>query len=289
MLMTPSVNLDILLERYEAVFLDAYGVLVTRGGALPGAQALLDRLNEHGRPWFILTNDASHLPESSAERMTNLGLPVGPEHVITAGSLLAEHFRAYGLDGARCRVLGPTDGHVQVARAGGRLVEPGTPFDVLVIADETGCEPFLDTVDATLSQLLRQLDAGRPVHLVCPNPDLIYPTGDGQVGITSGSLAALFETVLHQRYPGRPDLRFYRLGKPHPEMFQGAVSRAGTRNAVMIGDQLATDIAGASAYGLDSLLVGGGISNGVVPEDGPRPTYTAESVAALMRDMDLTG
>ena len=62
------------------------------------------------------------------------------------------------------------------------------------------------------------------------------------------------------RYPQRPDLRFTRLGKPGPALFAEAERRAGTRDLVMLGDQLETDILGANRYGIDSVLVGGGVT-----------------------------
>ena len=49
---------------------------------------------------------------------------------------------------------------------------------------------------------------------------------------------------------------------------------------VMIGDQLATDIRGAHAFGLDSVLVGSGISNTetIAVDDHLLPTYTMQSI-----------
>jgi HAD superfamily hydrolase (TIGR01450 family) len=51
------------------------------------------------------------------------------------------------------------------------------------------------------------------------------------------------------------------IGKPSPLMFNIALQRAGcTRNeAVMIGDQADTDLAGASRAGIDAILVTSGI------------------------------
>jgi ribonucleotide monophosphatase NagD (HAD superfamily) len=127
-------------------------------------------------------------------------------------------------------------------------------FEVLVIGDQSGF-PFLETVDTALSTLFRRLDRQQNVHLVLPNPDLIYPEADGSFGIASGSVAVMFEAALHWRYPHRYDLCFTRLGKPHEAMFTEALRRSGTRDMVMIGDQLETDIRGARAFGLDAVWV----------------------------------
>ena len=65
----PRIDVETLLRRYEVVLLDAYGVLVHSGGALPGAAHLVDRLNGAGKPYYVLTNDASKLPATAASSM----------------------------------------------------------------------------------------------------------------------------------------------------------------------------------------------------------------------------
>lgn len=275
----PEVRIRDVLDRYEVLLLDAYGVLVHSAGALPGAAALLEALAHSRVRGLILTNDASRLPETIARRFQGFGLRVSPEQVITSGDLLQDHFARHGLRGARCCVLGTEDSLAYVRGAGGRIVPATEPFDALVVCDDDGY-PFLDTVNAALSTLYRLFDRGEAPHLVLPNPDLIFPMGAGGFGITSGSIALVFEAALQLRYPGREDRRFTRLGKPYPAMFAEAERRTGTRNMLMIGDQIETDIRGARAYGLDSALVATGVTGSLdgLPEDA-RPTYLLRSIA----------
>jgi HAD superfamily hydrolase (TIGR01450 family) len=256
--MGPVTTLDSLIRRYDGILFDAYGVLVHGEGMMPGARAAVEALRRAAKPFFLVTNDASTLPQTAAVRYRRLGLPLQPEQILSSGLLLKAHFHSLGLDGARCAVLGPADSERYVQLAGGRPVTVEADFDVLVIGDETGY-PFLRTVDAALSSLVRQLDRGRDVRLVVPNPDLIYPSGDG-FGLAAGSIALMFEAALARRYPRRDDLRFARLGKPEPHLFEEAIGRIGSRNVVMIGDQLETDIAGANAAGIDSVLLATGVS-----------------------------
>jgi HAD superfamily hydrolase (TIGR01450 family) len=269
----PEIDLGTLLAGYDVLLLDAYGVLVHSSGGLPGAARLVDRLNESGKRYYILTNDASKLPATAAARYQSYGLAIEPDRIITSGSLLSDYFARHGLTGARCAVLGPADSLRYVEQAGGRIVPVGDTFDVLVIGDESGF-PFLETVDTALSTLLRALDSGQMVHLVLPNPDVIYPSGRG-FGMASGSVALMFEAALHSRYPHRSDLHFARLGKPHEAMFAEALRRSGTRQMVVIGDQLETDIRGARAFGLDSVLIGTGVTAAalVAVPVHLRPTY----------------
>ena len=268
-----------MIERYETLLIDAYGVLVDSTRALPGAadfNALLDRTD---KPYFIVTNDASKLPATSAQRYAACGLDIGADRVITSGSLLRAYYREHALVGSTAIVLGPEDSRRYVEQAGGCVVPHNSgeahEADVVIIADEAGY-PFLESVDTVLSVLLRRLDRGDPPQLILPNPDLIYPAGDGRWGLAAGSIAASLEAAMTLRHPDAP--RFVRLGKPHRAIFEAAEQRAGTRNLLMIGDQLATDIKGANDFGIDSVLVGSGVAL-ATSVDNVRPTYVVASVA----------
>ena len=119
------------------------------------------------------------------------------------------------------------------------------------------------------------IDSRQETHLLLPNPDLIYPKTDQGFGFTAGSIAGIYEAALRLRYPDRTDLRFRRLGKPEIGLFEEALSRSGTRNMVMIGDQLETDIRGARRFGIDAVWIETGIVAGTrsgVPER-LMPTY----------------
>jgi HAD superfamily hydrolase (TIGR01450 family) len=275
----PEITIETVIERYDVLLFDAYGVLVHNAGALPGAVELIQRLNQVGKPYYLLTNDASKLPTTAAMRYQGYGLALDPDRIITSGALLTRYFITHHLAGARCAVLGPADSVRYVERAGGRIVSPADVFDVLVIADEVGF-PFLETVDMAFTSLCRVLDRQQEVQLILPNPDLIYPKADQEFGFGAGSIAGMFEAALHVRYPHRTALRFTRLGKPHEALFVEALSRSGTRNMVMLGDQLETDIQGARAFGLDAVWVETGVTVEVLTTTPAhlRPTYRMRSL-----------
>lgn len=260
-----------LLDRYDAVILDAYGVLVDLSGALPGAAAWIDALNRRGKPYWLASNTAARLPESAARRYQGFGLAIPAERILSSGMLLKPCFAELGLVGKRVRVLGPEDSCRYAEQAGGRVVDAGADFDVLVLADQAGF-PFLETVDEVLSALVGKFDAGIEVPMILPNPDLIYPTGKG-CGFTSGAVAVMLEAALRQRYPDRPAPAFVRLGKPYPGLFAEAVRRVGSRNVVMVGDQLDTDIVGAARFGIDSALVPSVLTGGRRSVEGIAPTH----------------
>jgi HAD superfamily hydrolase (TIGR01459 family) len=273
----PFATAGELMDRYEVLLLDAYGVLVSLDGALPGAAAFISELNRRQKPYWLLSNTAARQPAHAAARYQGFGLAIPAERILTSGMLLADHLRAVGLVGRRCLVLGPEDSREYVRLAGGQPVALGADFEVLVLADQAGF-PLLETLDWLLSDLVEKLDQGQSVPMLLPNPDLFYPKAAGY-GITAGSLAVLLEASLAQRYPGRGDLRFVRLGKPYPALFAAAARRAGTRDLVMLGDQLETDIKGAADFGIDSALVLGGVSSlAALPGSKVSPTWLLRSL-----------
>jgi ribonucleotide monophosphatase NagD (HAD superfamily) len=75
-------------------------------------------------------------------------------------------------------------------------------------------------------------------------------------------------------------------GKPFPSVYETCFAQLRVedrRRILAVGDSLRTDIAGANAAGIDSLLVAGGIHSeefGLGPGDTPHPARVAAAVAA---------
>ena len=218
----PEIAVAELIDRYSVFLLDVYGVIMRGDAALPGAPGFIAELDRRGKRYYVVTNDASALPSTRAKWLQGLGLPVAPDRIITSGALLRGHFEANNLSGPRCVVLGPENSSRYVELAGGRVVPPTDDFDAIVIGDQSGF-PFLETVNAVMSALFHKVDRHQKVHLILPNPDLIYPKGEQGYGVASGSVALVLESALQLRYPDRPDLRFARLGKPHRAIFAEAL------------------------------------------------------------------
>jgi HAD superfamily hydrolase (TIGR01450 family) len=276
----PLISASSLIAAYDGFLLDAYGVLLDKTGPLPGAVRFVERLEAAGKPYLILTNSASRLPESLAVEMGAMGFSTDADRILTSGTLLGPFFLEQGLGGADSLVLGTEESSEYVRRAGGRPVPwfGGREAEVVVVADQQGVT--MEVMDWTLTLLVRRFDKGKPVSVVLCNPDLIYPVAPGRYGFTAGGLAALLEAVIRERYPGVAT-PVVRLGKPYSPIFEEANRRLGVATLVMVGDQLATDVLGANRAGIDSVLVSTGLSGNVASAtDGPRPTWMLSSLAS---------
>ncbi|NUM34274.1 MAG: HAD hydrolase-like protein [Candidatus Brocadiae bacterium] len=256
-----TITIQEILDKYETILLDAFGVLVYQKDAVPGAIPFIDRLNQSRKPYFILTNDAAHSVSTSVSRFHRLGLSIEAKRIITSGTLLVSYFQNHDLVGHGCAVLGTQDSSEYVHIAGGKVVpiQEYSSWDVLVVCDEMGF-PFLENMDMALSMLFKKIEARQPFQLILPNPDLIYRKNEEEFGITAGSMALVLETALKLRYPDCKEREFIRLGKPYSPIFQEAYLRSGTKNMVMIGDQLLYDIRGAKNFGIASILIGTGVT-----------------------------
>ena len=110
---------------------------------------------------------------------------------------------------------------------------------------------------------------------VATNPDLTVPTARGTAP-GNGQLTAVVA-----RTTGVEPLV---TGKPGPGLFQAAIRRAGGGRALVVGDRLDTDIAGAVAAGLDSLLVLTGVTGAaklLAAGQAERPAYLARDLSGL--------
>ena len=99
--------------------------------------------------------------------------------------------------------------------------------------------------------------ASRGLPFICANPDLVVHVGDDLLPC-AGALAVIYEDL---------GGAVYWAGKPHAPIYERALAlaeqtRGGpvARSRILaIGDALRTDIAGACAFGIDALLIAGGI------------------------------
>ena len=255
---------------YDALLLDLDGTVFAGHRALPGAVDTLDKLTI---PRFFVTNNASRRPAQVAEHLTDLGFRADPEQVVTsaqtAARLLAEHLEP----GSRALVVG-TDGLAQEVReAGIGVTRSADDRPAAVIQGHS-----TDTGWAQLSEAALAVRAGA-LWVAC-NVDATFPSERGLM-VGNGSMVAAVANAT-----GRSPLV---AGKPAAPLMSDAIARSRARNPLVVGDRLDTDIEGAHAVGLDSVMVLTGVNNArdllaAPPEQ--RPTYVVDNLTGLFHDPD---
>ena len=116
-------------------------------------------------------------------------------------------------------------------------------------------------------------------RFVATNRDPMYPTEDG-LNAGAGSIVAAVAVAAGRE----PDLV---IGKPEPRLFQAAAEIAGlpADEAIVIGDNLLTDITAAAAVGARSILMLTGVTSraevDALASTDIRPTAIAHDAAEL--------
>ncbi len=258
-----------LCELYDLAVVDLDGTVYVGRDPVPGAvQALADLRERHSRVAFV-TNNASRTPEQVAEQLSGLGVAAGPGDVVTsaqaAARLLADQFPA----GSPVLVVGGAGLRSALDAVG---LVPAASLADRPVAVVQGWTPELDWL--LLAEGAYALESGLP--WIATNTDRTLPTDRGTAP-GNGSFVALLSGVVRRE----PDVV---AGKPGVALLRQTAERFGARAPLVVGDRLDTDIEGAVAAGMDSLLVLTGVSTATdLLEAGPkaRPTYVAGGLSGL--------
>jgi glycerol 3-phosphatase-2 len=265
------VPLTPLLRRYDHVILDLDGCVWVGDEPTPRAVEAVNALREAGKGIAFITNDARHAGEDFVRKLWALGFRASLEDVVTVGGAL-QHALAERRDGlGSVFVIGSEAIIRHVDEAGLRVVnntEFASRADRGVVA---GHEDFdYDELRTATQAVLRGAE------LVGAGRDATFPMPDGAWPASGAVLAAV------EHATGR---RAMTVGKPEPAIFRTAVDRLGEGRALVVGDRLDADLAGARAAGLDAAIV---LSGATSPEQAREATDPAPvAVAANLGDLVL--
>ena len=267
--MIPSyIDIEAIFDHYDAVFFDAYGVLVDGIDALPNAEQLVNIMNASAMNYFIVTNDASKSIESLSNKFQSQGMRIPVERIVNSGSLISGYYRDEGLVGRPTLVLGTKDSRTYVSGSCAKIlnVDSNSEPDVILFTHSSPYD-WESTLKHLLNLVSKRFKQQKPVRMVLPNTDFIYQDGQTDFGMGAAAFVETLEEALMRLHGKHEVLRAAKLGKPHPPIFTEAIRRAGSNNAIMIGDQLETDILGANNLGLDSAVVTTGINKRSNPKE----------------------
>jgi HAD superfamily hydrolase (TIGR01450 family) len=248
-------ELQTALRGVRAFVLDADGVLLSTGRALPGATDALERIEAAGIPYRVLTNySVAHRQSIAAGVSKEFGRPVSPGTIITAASAAAAHPALHHPE-EPLLVLASTDARREWD--GQRLVAPEDADApdrrvAAVVIGDAGDDLSFRNLDIAF----RQLWAGAAFVAMHRNPWWITAKG---VTLDSGTLVMGLERALGRRatVTGKPSRVAFREAVRELRAEVGAaggpILRAG--EVAMVGDDLSSDIGGAHRAGLRGILV----------------------------------
>jgi HAD superfamily hydrolase (TIGR01450 family) len=253
---------------YDLLLVDLDGVVYVGRHAVPGAAASLARARAAGLRCSFVTNNAARPAGAVAEHLRALGVDAQAGDVVTSAQEGAELLAGRIPPGSRVLAVGGPGVAAALLEVG---LEPVQRYDDGVAGVLQGYGPDVGWRD--LAEASYAVTGG--ATWVATNPDLTVPTPRGTAP-GNGQL-----TGVVARTTGVTPLV---TGKPGPGLFQSAIRRAGGGRALVVGDRLDTDIAGAVAADLHSLLVLTGVTGPAeLLAAGPaeRPSYLAHDLSGL--------
>lgn len=274
-----------LLQRYDVLFSDIWGVVHDGLNAIPAANDTLPRFRAAGGTVILITNapqPESRVAEILDERRVRRD---AWDQIVSSGQLALDVVRRNGW--RRVHHIGPE-------RRSRPLVAqlPGVTDD-LAAAEAIVCSGLIDDRRETADDYRPLLEKAlaRGLAFVCANPDLAVHVGPDLLPC-AGAIAALYETM---------GGRVHWAGKPHKPAYDAAFAKAAAARGkpvpaarvLAVGDALRTDLAGAAAAGVASLFIATGIHRDETMEAGAisparlAALFTGDAPPAIAAAVDL--
>lgn len=251
-----------LASKYDAAILDLWGVLHDGEKPTPGALRCLAQMRSAGWHLVVLSN-APRTLDSVRKQVAGFGIPPDTYDAVVTSGDLARTALAERSDPWHAR-LGRRFYHLGPERDWGLLAgldyeQAQTPERAHFILN-TG---LFDDETETAADYAGLLDLAKRKHLpmLCANPDRWVYRGNKRLPC-AGAIGEAYHAI-------GGDCAYH--GKPFPAAYKACFAQTRgvePRRVLAVGDSITTDIAGANAAGIDSVLVLAGLH---AEEFGARP------------------
>ncbi|MGA9376771.1 MAG: HAD-IIA family hydrolase, partial [Mycobacterium sp.] len=259
-----------LAREHDCLLLDLDGTVFRGHEPTPGAVQSLATLDARA---LYVTNNASRSAAEVAGHLRELGFSAQPDDVVTSAQSAARLLAGQLPAGAVVLIVGTDSLAAEIEGVG---LKPVRSFDAAPVAVVQGHSPQTGWPD--LCEAALAIRAG--ALWVAANVDRTLPSERGLLPGNGSMVAALRSAT---------DTEPHVAGKPAPTLMNDALARGEFRSPLVIGDRLDTDIEGANAAGLPSLMVLTGVNSAadmVHAAVGSRPDFVSEDLRSLHSDAD---
>lgn len=260
-----------LAQLHDCLLLDLDGTVFRGHEPTPGA---VETLAEIDAAVLFVTNNASRRAAEVAEHLTELGFQADEDAVVTSAQSAARMLADQLPPAAKVLIVGTESLAAEVRAVGLRPVREASDEPAAVVqghSPETGWSELAEAVLAVRAGAL----------WIAANIDKTLPSERGLLP-GNGSMVAAVRTATDQE----PQVA----GKPAPALMHDALARGDFDNPLVVGDRLDTDIAGARAAELPSLMVLCGVNSAadaIWAAPSARPVFLGEDLRALTADADI--
>jgi glycerol-1-phosphatase len=260
-----------LAKQHDCLLIDLDGTVFRGAEPTHGAVAALAEVD--GRKLFV-TNNASRSADQVAAHLRDLGFTAAGDDVVTSAQSAAHLLATELPPDSRVLIVGTEALADEVSAVGLRPVRRADDNPVAVVQGLSVTITWSDLAEATIA-----IRGG--ALWVAANIDPTLPTERGLLP-GNGSLVAALRTATG----AEPKVA----GKPAPTLLNDAVARGDFRAPLVVGDRMDTDIEGANAAELPSLMVLTGVNtarDAVYAKPIQRPTYIGHDLRSLHADAAL--
>ncbi|PIO78291.1 TIGR01457 family HAD-type hydrolase [Streptococcus parauberis] len=252
---------------YKGYLIDLDGTLYKGKDRIPAGERFIERLQDKGIPYLLVTNNTTRTPEMVQEMLANQFNIVTPLETIYTATMATVDYMNDMARGKTAYVIGETGLKTAIAQAA-YTEDVENPAYVVVGLDSKVTYDKLAT--ATLAVQKGALFIGT-------NPDLNIPTERGLMP-GAGSLVALIEAATR--------IQPVFIGKPNAIIMNKALEilNIDRKDALMVGDNYLTDIMAGIQNDIASLLVTTGFT---AAEEVPTFPIQPSHVIASLEEWDL--
>jgi HAD superfamily hydrolase (TIGR01459 family) len=232
-------------------FVDIWGVIHNGVRAYAKSVAACEAFRSQGGTVLFVTN--SPRPRDSVGRqLDGIGVPRSAyDGIVSSGDASRNLIETWS--GRPILHIGPSR---DLPIFAGLRASPGATADDAEVAVCTGLYDDEAETPADYSALLAKLRL-RMVPMICANPDQTVERG-GRIIYCAGAIAAAYEALGGSvSYAGKPHPPIYELALKFAADIRG--TSVAKERVLAIGDGVATDIAGASRFGIRSVFVASGV------------------------------
>ncbi len=244
---------------------DMDGVIYHGNNILPGAADFIEWLKKEKKEFLFLTNNSNLAPRELHQKLLRMGLDVGEEHFYTS-ALATAHFLKK--QAPECSVFAIGEAGLLNALYDADITMNDVNPDYVVVGE--GRTYSLET----LTQAVNMVEGG--AKLIGTNSDTTANTEDG-IYPACGAIIAPIEIATGKKA--------YFCGKPNPLMMRTGIKLLGCHSseAVVIGDNMETDIIAGTESGIDTVMVLTGVSTADTPKNyAYQPTEILNGVGDIV-------
>lgn len=227
------------IDGADLLLADLDGVVYRGKNAIPHAVESLNGIAARGVGVGYITNNASRTNESVAEQLQGFGLRTTAADIVTSPQAAVQMLRQHLEPGGLVLVVGGDGVVKELQKAGYRTTRSADDQPDAVMqgfAPHVGWEALAEASFAL----------ARDIPWIATNQDWTIPVERG-IAPGNGTLVSAVHTAV-QKLP-------MVAGKPETPIFGAAVERFGASAPLFVGDRLDTDIRGAKAAGMRSVVV----------------------------------